>query len=256
MWHVELFVERNRLGDEGGVEAEEAVVEESREVLRHLLRVLEAAAHPPGQRLRVGHLVVFAEVRVVGVKRVHLEAVRMGEPAHKHVDHLCVVVLVDPVVVQHQARAEHAHPPRRASRPCLARPQRAHGPIERQREGAGRQHREGRLLHRERRAVRKDKREAARASRRPACTLLERRVEHPSLHMHLLWVRVLVVHRAEDRVAVARDAKLLGEIVDVGAQRGLAALAQRDEQRPPLSHVRLERVELCLAELFAWRGDN
>ena len=45
-------------------------------------------------------------------------------------------------------------------------------------------------------------------------------------------MHVLLVHGAQHAVPVHADAELLQQVVDVGAQAGLAALGQQQQQRP------------------------
>ena len=78
MLHVELLVERDDLGDDVRVEAEQGVVEEAREVPGQLVVLLEAGAQARRQRLdvrdaRVGRGVVARVVVLAGhvERRVH-----------------------------------------------------------------------------------------------------------------------------------------------------------------------------------------
>ena len=110
---VELRVQGNRLWYEGGVKLEERVVKEGREILGDFLRLLQAAENALGERLGIRQLVVLGDVRIFRVVRIH-NHVSAREPAHKHIEQLCVLVLVHPIIMKHARRAEQAHPAGRA----------------------------------------------------------------------------------------------------------------------------------------------
>mmetsp|Transcript_8023 Transcript_8023/g.22067 ORF Transcript_8023/g.22067 Transcript_8023/m.22067 type:complete len:212 (+) Transcript_8023:666-1301(+) len=147
--HLKLLVELHGLWDERGVKLEERVVEERREVTRHLLAILEAALHAFRERLRVGHVGVLAHLGLLVVQCVHFHVAKFEQPLDEHVGELGVLVLVEPRVLEHMRTPDNTQA---AAGARLV--QRAHGPVEGKGDGPAGEHGERGLLHRERGAVR------------------------------------------------------------------------------------------------------
>mmetsp|Transcript_23525 Transcript_23525/g.39446 ORF Transcript_23525/g.39446 Transcript_23525/m.39446 type:complete len:328 (-) Transcript_23525:205-1188(-) len=218
-------------------------------------------------------MLVVVHVGLLGVQLVKLQGRPRQQEPHHEVHQLVVLLLAQPVIFEHETRAEHAD-----AAGALLLPHRPHRPVHGVRDLAARQDAHRRLLHRQRGAVRKHEVQAV-VVLQPADSaiilpppphhpillpilfstltslshgVVDLAVQHAVGDEHFFGMQVLVVHRAHHAVRVYGDPELLQQIVDVRVVLRLPALPHQHQHRAASQHKLLHGVELVHRELLAW----
>mmetsp|Transcript_117794 Transcript_117794/g.293754 ORF Transcript_117794/g.293754 Transcript_117794/m.293754 type:complete len:341 (+) Transcript_117794:387-1409(+) len=271
MFDAKLAVELHALRHEVHVELEERLIEELRKVAGQGLVLLQAAPQIHRQPLRVGDVVIVADLWLLAVGEAEFHIAQVQQPFDQSVgDHL-VLLALEVLVVQHAHAAQDADLTH-----ALLVVHRADWSVQRVRNRARRQDRDRWLLSVEGGAVREDELQASvvladvgdipvllgDGQRQLICGLLllfplslgcpdHVLAQDTVCDEALFGVVVLVVDCAHNCIAVKADPELFEQVVNVGVVLALAALTEQEHDAVTLPQEILDGCELVLREHLA-----